>query len=156
MSVWVSIAKCVKPSSCNWPRRRCAYLWWQSHGPLSCISPSRLLSGWAISKRYGTGIRDSYPVCSLLAHCHCHRRFDWHSRTVSSLGQRSLLPESPGGEVLHLACSGGWGWLCLPHGGCLCTVLEWVHAFVMSQLACVPKVTQGFKNLLFLFGFACL
>lgn len=62
--------------------------------------------GWTISQRYWTGIRDSYPICSLFTHRHCNWWSDWYSGALSSLGQRGLPSKSPRGEApLSKTCS---------------------------------------------------
>lgn len=89
--------------------------------------------GWAISQGYWTGVGDPYPVCSVFANCHSNWWLDWDPGALPSLGQRSLPPQSPGGE---LACS-----LCLTSPGLhpcssptpdvLLLLFSWVYSFFM-------------------------
>lgn len=60
--------------------------------------------GWEISQRYWTGIRDSYSICSVFANCHCNWWSDWYPGALPSLGQRSLPPYSPRGELMPSLC----------------------------------------------------
>lgn len=92
--------------------------------------------GWAISQRYWTGVGHPYPICSVFANCHSHWWPDWYSGALPSLGQRSLPPQSPRGE---LVCS----LFPFPHNGQDCSpvppvtpnvlllLFSWVYTFFM-------------------------
>lgn len=92
--------------------------------------------GWAISQRYWTGVRDPYPIRSVFANCHSNWWPDWYPGALPSLGQRSLPPQSPRGELMCSLCP-------LPHDdqdftlipphtpNFLLSLFSWVYTFFM-------------------------
>lgn len=97
--------------------------------------------GWAISQRYWTGVGNPYPICSVFANCHSNWWPDWYPGALPSLGQRSLPPQSPRGE---LVCN-----LCPPprHGhdvtpptpNFLMSFFSWVYIFFMLDFCSYQK-----------------
>lgn len=88
--------------------------------------------GWAISQRYWTGVGDPYPVCSVFANCHSNWWPDWYPGALPSLGQRSLPPQSPRGELMCPRFHDGQDFTVPPPTpNFLLSPFSWVYTFFM-------------------------
>lgn len=107
--------------------------------------------GWAISQRYWTGVGHPYPICFVSANCHSNWWPDWYPGALPSLGQRSLPPQSPRGELLCSLCP-------IPHHGqdftpippptpnLLLLLFSWVYIFFMLDFVLIKKKIGGDLN----------